>query len=128
MSDNFVLTRQDHQSSLVSSIKEEKEFCDVTLACEDQQVRAHKVVLAASSPKLRSILLSNPHPNPLIYLSRVKYSTLEDILKFIYSGEVIISPEQVKSFLDVGEELQVKGLGVPSSGGDRDDVFNFILR
>ena len=68
MSDNFLLTRPDHQSSLAGSIQEEKEFHDVSLACEDQQVRAHKVVLAASSPKLRSILLSNPHPNPLIYL------------------------------------------------------------
>ena len=46
MSDNFRLTRQDHQSSLASSIKEETEFCDVTLASENQQIRAHKVVLA----------------------------------------------------------------------------------
>ena len=50
MSDNFLLTHSDHQTSLTCSFKEEKDFCDVTLACEDHQLQAHKVVL-----KLRSI-------------------------------------------------------------------------
>ena len=110
---DFLLERPDHWISLAGSIQEETEFCDVSLACEDQQVRAHKVVLAASSPKLRSILLNNPHPHPLIYLSGVKFPILENILKFIYSGEAVIRPDHVNSFLDVAQELQVKGLGVP---------------
>ena len=110
MPDNFLLTRPDHQRSLAGGIQEETEFCDVTLACEDQQVRAHKVVLAASSPKLRSILLSNPNPHPLIYLTGVKFFTMENIIKFIYTGEVTISSDQVDTFLDVAQELQVKGL------------------
>ena len=88
MSDKFRLTRIDHQTGLVGSIMEETDFCDVTLASENQQLRAHKVVLAASSPKLRSILLNNPHPNPLIYLTGVKSSIMENLVKFIYHGEV----------------------------------------
>ena len=67
-------------------------------------------MLAASSPKLRSILLNNPHPNPLIYLAGVKFSTMENIIKFIYQGEVTISSDQVNTFLDVAQDLQVKGL------------------
>ena len=114
MSNNFRLRRRDHESILAGCIKEETEFQDVTLACENQQVGAHKLVLAAGSSKLRSILLSNPHPHPLIYLSGVKFSILENLLKFIYQGEVIISPDQVKTFLDVAQDLEVKGLGVPS--------------
>ena len=117
MSDNFVLIREDHQTSLVSSIKEEKEFCDVTLACEDQQVGAHKMVLAVCSSKLRSILLNNPHPSPLIYMSGVKFSILEKIVTFIYHGVVDISPDQLDSFLDVAQDLQVKGLMRPAGGG-----------
>ena len=108
--DNFLLTRPDHQTSLAGSIKEETEFHDVTLACEDQQVRAHKVVLAASSPKLRSILLGNPHSHPLIYLSGVQFSVLENIIRFIYHGVVDISQDQVNIFLSVAQDLQVKGL------------------
>ena len=117
-SDNFQLTHRDHQSILAGSIQEEKDFCDVTLACQDQQVRAHKVVLAASSPKLRTILLSNPHPSPLLYLTGVKFSVLENIIRFIYHGEVAISPDQLDSFLEVAEELGVKGLMAPRGGGE----------
>ena len=52
---DFLLTRRDFQTNLVGSLQEETEFQDVTLACEDQQLRAHKLMLAASSVKLRSI-------------------------------------------------------------------------
>ena len=115
--DNFLLTRPEHQTSLARSIQEEREFCDVSLACEDQQVRAHKVVLAASSTKLRNILLSNPHPQPLIYLSGVRYAILEKILRFIYHGQVDISQDQINSFMDIAEDLQVKGLTESTGGG-----------
>ena len=117
-SDNFLLSRPDHQTRLVRSILEEKEFHDVSLACEDKQVRAHKVILAAGSSKLRAILLQNPHPHPVIYLYGIKFSILENILQFIYHGEIAINRDQVKSFLAVAQELQVKGLTEPP-GGDQ---------
>ena len=96
---------------------EETDFCDVTLASENQQLRAHNVILAASSPKLRSILLHNPHPNPVIYLIGIKSSIMVDIMKFIYQGEVDIRPDQVRTFLPVAEELQERGLTDPPEGG-----------
>ena len=98
----------------------------MNLACEDQQIGAHKVVLAASSPKLRSILLGNPHPHPLLYLSGVKFSAMENIIKFIYQGEVVISPDQVDSFMDVAQDLQVKGL-TGLTGGQTGTGLNFRL-
>ena len=63
-----------------------------------------------------NILLGNPQPQPLIYLRGVQFSTLENIIKFIYQGEVIVSLEQVNTFLNVAQDLQVKGLGVPTRG------------
>ena len=46
-----------------ANLKEDKEFADVTLVCEDdQQVEAHKVILAASSPFFENILKKNRHP------------------------------------------------------------------
>ena len=43
-------------SSAFGELREDKEFTDVTLACEDgQQVEAHKVVLIASSPFLLDV-------------------------------------------------------------------------
>ena len=41
----------DNVNSAFGNLIEDKDFSDVTLACEDgQQVEAHKVILAASSP------------------------------------------------------------------------------
>ena len=122
--DHILLSRPDHQTSLAGSIQDEKEFCDLSLACEDQQLQAHKVVLAAGSTKLRSILLGNPHPQPVIYLHGVKFSTLENIVKFIYHGEVVISRDQVNSFLAVAQDLKVKGLTEPPGGAQtRGEVY-----
>ena len=43
----------------------EQDFTDVTLATEDdQQIKAHKVILSSSSDFFRNLLLRNPHPNP----------------------------------------------------------------
>ena len=40
----------DNVNSAFGNLIEDKDFSDVTLACEDgQQVEAHKVILAASS-------------------------------------------------------------------------------
>ena len=38
------------------SLKEEEDFIDVTLSCEETQYSAHKVVLSACSPYFRKLL------------------------------------------------------------------------
>ena len=43
-----------------------KDFCDVTLACEDKQIKTHKVIISSSSPVLRNILKFNQNPHLLI--------------------------------------------------------------
>ena len=56
-------------NSTFQRLRADKEFTDVTLACEDgQQMEAHKVILAASSAFFEKILLDRKHPHPLIYL------------------------------------------------------------
>ena len=46
---------QDNIKSAFGNLREDRDFTDVTLACEDgQQVEAHKVILAASSLFSRS--------------------------------------------------------------------------
>ena len=69
--EQFCLRWNDFESSISNSFRELKEagdFFDVTLVCQDQQVEAHKVILAACSPFFSSILKKNPHPHPLLYL------------------------------------------------------------
>ena len=58
------------------------------MACEDsQQVEAHKVILAASSPFFKSLLKKKKQPHPLIYMRKVKYDDLVAVVDFLYYGE-----------------------------------------
>ena len=51
-------------SSAFGDLREDKDFTDVTLACEDgKQVEVHKVVLASSSPFFMELLKRNKHPH-----------------------------------------------------------------
>ena len=66
MSEKLCLQWNDFKANVNSAfgrLRDDKEFSDVTLACEDgQQMEAHKVILAASSPFLEKILQRNKHP------------------------------------------------------------------
>ena len=102
---------QDNIKSVFGNLRENNDFTDVTLACEDgQQVEAHKVILAASSPFFQKLLGSNKHPHPLIYMRGMKTEDLFAIVDFLYRGEANVFQENLDSFLAVAEELQLKGL------------------
>ena len=64
---------ENNVSSAFNDIREEKDFFDVTLVCDNNQVQAHKVIIAACSPFFKSILRRNPHQHPLLYLKGVLY-------------------------------------------------------
>merc|ERR1712071_576049 len=98
-------------------LREDKDFFDVTLACDDDQIQAHKVILSACSPFFRTILKRNRHEHPLLYLKGVKYIDLVSVLNFMYHGEVNVAQEELNSFLAIAEELKVKGLTQNSGQG-----------
>ena len=57
------------------NLREDKYFTDVTLACEDgQQVEAHKVILAASSPFFQRLLERHKHPLFLLLVQQQEHS------------------------------------------------------
>ena len=121
--EKFCLRWNDFETNISSAfhdLKEEKDFSDVTLVCADQQVEAHRVILAASSPFFKKVLRKVQHSHPLIYMKGVKFSDMEAVLSFVYHGEVNVAEEDLNSFLAVAEELEVKGLtcGKNSSEGN----------
>ena len=111
--EKFCLRWNDFETNVSQAfreLREEKDFFDVTLACEDDQVSAHKVILSACSPFFRNILRKNPHQHPLLYMKGVKYQEMLAVLNFMYMGEVNVAQEDLNSFLAVAEDLRVKGL------------------
>jgi len=112
-SEKFCLRWNDFESNISSSfseLREEKDFFDVTLSCDDEQIQAHKLIISACSPFFRNVLRRNPHQNPLLYLKGVRFTDLQAILNFMYHGEVNVAQEDLNSFLAVAEDLKVKGL------------------
>jgi len=112
-SEKFCLRWNDFESNIsvaFQELREDKEFFDVTLTCDENQIQAHKVILSACSPFFRTILKRNKHEHPLLYLKGVKYSDIVAVLNFMYHGEVNVAQEELNSFLAVAEELKVKGL------------------
>ena len=78
--EKLCLQWNDFKENITSSfrdLREDREFTDVTLACEDgQQVEAHKLVLVSSSPFFMELLKKNKHPHPLIYMRGLREAIL----------------------------------------------------
>ena len=91
MAEKLCLQWNDFKKNTIDALgrlTKDNDFSDVTLACEDgQQVEAHKVILAVSSPLFQSLLKKNKHPHPLIYMRGVKSDDLKAIIAFLYCGE-----------------------------------------
>ena len=102
---------RDNVKAAFENFRDDKDFSDVTLACEDgQQFEAHKLILAASSPFFQNLLLRNKHPHPLVYMRGVKSDDLSAILDFLYKGEANVNQDNLDTFLAIAEEFQLKGL------------------
>merc|ERR1711874_778559 len=101
----------ENSCNTIRNLYTDTTFTDVTLLTEDdQQISAHKVVLASGSSFFRRILMKNSHQNPLIYLKGIKFSDLKSIVRFIYLGETQINRTEVESFMRTGKDLQITGL------------------
>ena len=108
MSERLCLQWNDFQENAIGSLRSlrgERDFHDVTLACEDgKQIEAHKVILSISSPFFQNLLKKNKHLHPVIYMRGVKSDDLA-IVDFLYCGEAKVCQENLNSFLAIAENL-----------------------
>ena len=75
---------KENANALFENLREDHDFTDVTLACEDGKfVEAHKVILAASSPFFKTLLAKHKHPHPLIFMRGVNSENLVAIVDFL---------------------------------------------
>ena len=112
---------KENITSSFRSLREDGEFTDVTLACEDgQQVEAHKVVLSSSSPFFMELLKKTKHPHPFIYMRGLRSDDLVAIMDFLYCGEANVLQENLDAFLALAEELRLKGLTGGGADAERD--------
>ena len=90
---------------------EQTEFADVTLVSDDlQQIKAHRVILGASSSKFKAMFQKAEKQEPFIYLTGVSYNEMQSMIHFIYTGQTEISQEDLAHFLEIAAKFDVKGI------------------
>ena len=111
-SDDCNLTWQFHSellTDMLQFIQSSNTFADVTLVCEDQKkIKAHKIILSASSPIFRNILSSRNDEHTTVHLSEIKSSELEQIIQFIYLGQTSIDSDRIDEFFSAAKYLDIK--------------------
>merc|ERR1711915_106572 len=110
----YTLSLSDFQATAGSTFKEllsDTNFADVTLVAEEEnEILAHKVILASSSSFFKRILIKHSQKTPIIYLNGIRFSDLQAIVNFIYLGEVEVRQEHLDTFLRAAKILEVKGI------------------
>ncbi|XP_064293734.1 zinc finger and BTB domain-containing protein 4 [Phalacrocorax carbo] len=106
-----------HCRSLLVELNEQRlrgQFCDVTIIAEDTKFRAHKNVLAASSPFFKRALAEEPTcPSParVLELPGVQAGVFSDVLNFIYNSRLAVpSPAAARELGAVGRRLGISCL------------------
>ena len=116
MTEKFYLKWNDFQTNVsksFGSLRNENYLHDVTLVGDDhQQISAHKLVLSACSEYFKSIFKNSKYPNqhPVLCLNGISSSDINNILDYIYNGEIQIYQDDLDRFLDIAQRLKLDGL------------------
>lgn len=103
----------NYESTILQVFQEMYEahsLVDVTIGCERSSLKAHKMVLAASSPYFQALFMDNPCKHPIVILKDIKFDDLRALVEFMYRGEVTVSQEQLPSLLKAADTLQITRL------------------
>ena len=58
------------------------------------------------------------HPHPVVYLRGVLPEDLTSLLDFMYHGQASVAEAELERFMEVAEELQVRGLTLATEAGE----------
>lgn len=109
----FCLRWNNYQSNLTNvfdQLLQNESFVDVTLACDNNSIKCHKMVLSACSPYFQSLFFDNPCQHPIVIMRDVQWSELTAVVEFMYKGEINVRQEQIAPLLRVAEMLKIRGL------------------
>ena len=109
--EEFLLKWNDHHASfftIVEDLCRTEQLCDVTLACGGQVFETHKLILSVCSPYFRTLLNSRPDKHPIVYLKDVNPKHLEQLLSYMYRGEINVLQEDLGPLIETARGLQIK--------------------
>ena len=114
MSEKFELKWNDFNTNVAKSFatfRNEEEFFDVTLVGDDhKKYSAHRLVLSACSNYFKNMLKDTHGSKILLCLNDVQAEDIDNILNYVYNGQVRLLQEKLNRFLDVAQRFQLEGL------------------
>ncbi|CAH2314596.1 zinc finger and BTB domain-containing 9 [Pelobates cultripes] len=107
--ENIQLDFPHYSSVLLDTLNKQRlegKFCDLSVHVQGRVFRAHKTVLAASSPYFHDKLLLND-TSCLVLPNVIQPDAFENLLHLIYSGRLCLDMESLPSHLLVASGLQM---------------------
>ncbi|XP_068684092.1 kelch-like protein 3 [Montipora foliosa] len=98
----------------LDALRRKESFLDVTVAVKDKEFKGHRLVLAAASPFFLSLLVSDMREAKeqfiRIELEEATGSVMEEVLKYIYTGNVAVTKENAHDLVAAADYLLLPGL------------------
>ena len=115
--EKFSLKFKDFTSNVhnfFQNLRKEEDFFDITLVGDDcKYVTAHKLVLASSSEYFKMVISNHNkylQSHAVICLEGLNQTDLNNVLDYIYHGEIQIYQQDLDRFLAIAERLKLEGL------------------
>ena len=128
MVEKFNLTWSNYQTVITrsfSQLRNDTDLSDVTLISDDQEpIPAHRVVLSTCSEFFKSVFHKNVHANLVLFLSDMKSNEVNQILDYIYYGEIHLFQDHIERFLQIAQKLKLEGMGDPTAQNEEGEVKN----
>ena len=117
VSEPMTTDHSQHRQQLTDRLeilRNNERFCDVIVEVKGKEFKAHKAVLAAASPFFLTLLESNMRESSehliKIELEDATASIMEDVLKYVYTGNVSVTEERAHNLITTADYLFLPGL------------------
>ncbi|XP_050297846.1 MDS1 and EVI1 complex locus protein EVI1-A-like [Anthonomus grandis grandis] len=107
------LLQEKHQENIESMLKNlfrDETLSDITLHCKDGVVKAHRVILAASSSYFRKLFEEHPENQVAFLIHGVSAKQIKCLVELMYRGSTQIPSEMTTKICNIAEEFGVKGV------------------
>ncbi|CAG0890852.1 unnamed protein product [Darwinula stevensoni] len=93
-------------------LRSRERFVDITLSCDGQTLKAHKLVLCSGSLFFEKLLQRDDSCSscPIVHFHGVDMMHLRLLVDFMYLGEVDVPSSELEQFINLADALEVKGL------------------
>ncbi len=114
--EDYNLTWKQHGEEAFKAfvdIRADQNYIDVVIFCDNEKLKAHRVILAACSSYFERLFnaVAEEHSKcTVVALTGMDPHLLALALDFMYSGKVTVPSDNLQAFMSLAELLEIRGL------------------